>query len=423
MFAEHRNLRRTLMLLFFGGVLCNMPIVEYHQQEICAVRGSSVVILCSFYHPYIETKHTFSWIHIKPNLTIGRIIFNSSWRKGFRHFQYIGDNHNNCSLKINQVKNTDEGKYRFMCNNSKRVTSVGPTLRVGDLRILVFNPNGDEAVKEGDSVNLTCVNSCGYTSSVFTWFKNGKTINEGQVLHLRSLSSENSGNYTCSLKTHKATSGVTRINVEYGPKNTSVSVKVSGSNLTLVCSSDANPAVENYGWYRTADDRNMKVGHQPVLLPGGSGQYFCSVANKHGSQNSSVVTLKMKDTTTFTGHMIIIAVVAGLLIVSSVIAVKRLRKKQIQGPNTQWEAAEQNTHTVSGQRWDCHRSPEDRLCEDVTTEVTYATISVSKNSKSKGEQQNCKNEDVIYSTVGRVQQMDSNDDVAVIYSTVCRSQN
>ncbi len=83
-----------------------------------------------------------------------------------------------------------------------------------------------------------------------------------------------------------------------GPKNTSVSVRPStevdaGSNITLICSSHANPPVENYTWFKIGDDI-MYVGHQPVFLSGDGGQYFCSATNKHGSQNSSVVTLKIK---------------------------------------------------------------------------------------------------------------------------------
>lgn len=78
-------------------------------------------------------------------------------------------------------------------------------------------PDGNGTIKEGDSVTLTCINGCdgGNLSSVFTWFKNGELINEGPVLYLSNMSSTNSGNYTCSLKTHTGTtSGVINIDVE-----------------------------------------------------------------------------------------------------------------------------------------------------------------------------------------------------------------
>lgn len=86
-----------------------------------------------------------------------------------------------------------------------------------------------------------------------------------------------------------------------GPKNTSVSVRPSmevdaGTNVTLICSSHANPPVESYIWFKIDDDDDdiVDVGHQPVLFSGDGGQYLCSASNKHGSHNSSVVTVKIK---------------------------------------------------------------------------------------------------------------------------------
>lgn len=70
--------------------------------------------------------------------------------------------------------------------------------------------------------------------------------------------------------------------------------EVIGSNITLICSSRANPPVENYTWFKMGADDVVDVGHQPVFLPSASGQYLCSVSNKHGSQNSSVVTFTIQ---------------------------------------------------------------------------------------------------------------------------------
>lgn len=67
-----------------------------------------------------------------------------------------------------------------------------------------------------------------------------------------------------------------------------------GSDFTLICSSHANPPVENYTWFRIAAGDSVNVGHQPVFHPRDSDQYLCSVTNKHGSQNSSVVILNIK---------------------------------------------------------------------------------------------------------------------------------
>lgn len=77
-------------------------------------------------------------------------------------------------------------------------------------------------MKEGESVNLTCNNSCdgGEGSSAISWFKDGEHINEGPVLHLNNLTStSSSGSYACSLKNDPGTlSGVVHVSVgcKYG---------------------------------------------------------------------------------------------------------------------------------------------------------------------------------------------------------------
>lgn len=67
-----------------------------------------------------------------------------------------------------------------------------------------------------------------------------------------------------------------------------------GSNFTLTCSSQANPPVERYVWFEVNEDKLVEAGNQPVLVSSDEGQFVCRASNKHGSQNSSVVTLMFK---------------------------------------------------------------------------------------------------------------------------------
>uniref|UniRef100_A0A3Q1JJE4 Ig-like domain-containing protein n=1 Tax=Anabas testudineus TaxID=64144 RepID=A0A3Q1JJE4_ANATE len=261
----------------------------------------SVVIHCSFYRPDNLRVKRVVWGHVKSRHVSGRVIFDSNVRRATTRYQYTGDKYHSCSLKIHKVLQNDAGKYIITFNSFKMDTwrgNAGPTLKVVDLKVLVTKTNGNETMKEGDFVNLTCLNRCDARdpASAFTWFKNGEPINEGPALYLSNISPANSGNYTCSLKTQAGTSsGVMHIDVEYGPKNTTVSVSSSGadtdSNITLVCSSHSNPPVANYTWFKIDADI-VEVGHQPIFIPGDRGQYLCSVTNKHGSQNSSTVNLK-----------------------------------------------------------------------------------------------------------------------------------
>uniref|UniRef100_A0A3Q3AB48 Ig-like domain-containing protein n=2 Tax=Kryptolebias marmoratus TaxID=37003 RepID=A0A3Q3AB48_KRYMA len=215
MFVLRRDLRWMFPLLFLGGVLSNMCKVKFEQQHICAVRGSSVVILCSFYNSDRKTLNRFSWGHVKPNQTKARLISGSKFRKVVEQFEFVGDGDQNCSLKIQQVEPKYAGKYFLRVANSKtRCINRSLMLIVVDLKILLFSSNEDGTIKEGDSVTLSCTNSCDgdNPSSVFTWFKNGEPINEGKVLDFRNISFANSGNYSCSLKTQRGTtSGIRRV--------------------------------------------------------------------------------------------------------------------------------------------------------------------------------------------------------------------
>uniref|UniRef100_A0A3Q3N904 Ig-like domain-containing protein n=1 Tax=Mastacembelus armatus TaxID=205130 RepID=A0A3Q3N904_9TELE len=283
------------MLLLLSSVLFSKEQVEYPQQHICAVKGSSVVIHCSFFCPETAKVQSVKWGHERSSIYTGPFIFDSESNTSSSRFQYIGDNIHNCSFKIHQVEHDDEGKYafRFTYRNKNKMDAftgnVGPVLTVAALKVRLTKLNGNNTMKEGDSVNLTCINRCDGDglSSAFLWFKNEEPVNDGPVLYLNNMSHTDSGNYTCSLKTHNGTtSGVRNIDVEC-------------DNITLICTSKANPPVETYTWFKMNGHNIINIGkeaelHFRKILHHDGGQYFCMASNKHGSQKSSLVTLKIK---------------------------------------------------------------------------------------------------------------------------------
>uniref|UniRef100_A0A672G5P5 Ig-like domain-containing protein n=1 Tax=Salarias fasciatus TaxID=181472 RepID=A0A672G5P5_SALFA len=168
------------MYLFLTGVFCSIWKVEYQHEFICAVKGSAVSIPCLFYSSDNQKVQRVLWGHVN---AFGKKQIISTKSTG--GVQYIGDKLHNCSIRI----------IIFYLLHS-----------------CFFHPN------EGDSVKLTCVNSCddSNASSAFTWFRNGESIYEGPFLHFRNMSPSVSGNYTCSLKTLLGTiSRAVIINVGY----------------------------------------------------------------------------------------------------------------------------------------------------------------------------------------------------------------
>ncbi|KAJ8332967.1 hypothetical protein SKAU_G00418630 [Synaphobranchus kaupii] len=94
------------------------------------------------------------------------------------------------------------------------------------------------------------------------------------------------------------------LRVLYPPKYTSVSVSPSdsvleGSSVTLTCSSDANPPVQHYTWYKVNGTEMNPVGTGQNLAfnvteSSGSEQYYCEAQNEHGRENSTTVQLDIK---------------------------------------------------------------------------------------------------------------------------------
>lgn len=116
--------------LSFLGVLCNMWKVKHQQRLICAVKGSSVIFLCSFQNPDNQTVRVL-WGHLQPATLKARLI-SSSLRTLFTRFQYIGNTYHNCSLKIHQVECSDVGRYfvRFNTMSNRPHEENAPVLKV-----------------------------------------------------------------------------------------------------------------------------------------------------------------------------------------------------------------------------------------------------------------------------------------------------
>ncbi|XP_049325905.1 B-cell receptor CD22-like [Astyanax mexicanus] len=59
--------------------------------------------------------------------------------------------------------------------------------------------------------------------------------------------------------------------------------------VNLTCSSDANPPVEIYTWFKEGGDSPVGSGQSYVPLQ--SGSYYCQAQNQHGAQRSAAVSV------------------------------------------------------------------------------------------------------------------------------------
>ncbi|KAL6482227.1 hypothetical protein MHYP_G00103070 [Metynnis hypsauchen] len=215
-----------------------------------------------------------------------------------------------------------------------------PKTKSHDFVIIVeLHVEAPEEVTEGETADLTCNTTCSLTDPTFIWYKDGrplttKTIKNNQ-LHLQTVSSEDAGSYSCAVRgSQHLNSTAHRLRVRYPPKNVSVSISssgeiVKGSSVTLTCSSDGNPPVKNYTWFKEAGASPVGSGHRYSPLQ--SGSYYCEAQNQQGAQRSDPVPVILK------GYTVILYAAAGVglfgVAVSLTIFFRRRKKRQTRNMN------------------------------------------------------------------------------------------
>ncbi|XP_066542123.1 carcinoembryonic antigen-related cell adhesion molecule 1-like isoform X2 [Hoplias malabaricus] len=198
----------ALTLLTLTGVFSDSSEWRVNYSEpICAVRGSSVSISCTYSYPgpVHEVQRVLWCLYPQNNCKYPPYVYDSDSSTASGGFEFVGDKKSNCTLLIRnvQVNNSGEYSFRFITDISKGkwTGAPGATLEVSALELWMSSSSGDRTLKEGDSVNLTCAVNCTPSSPQFVWFKNGECLHEsGSILHLLTLTVGDSGNYSCALK-------------------------------------------------------------------------------------------------------------------------------------------------------------------------------------------------------------------------------
>ncbi|XP_028976856.2 carcinoembryonic antigen-related cell adhesion molecule 5 isoform X1 [Esox lucius] len=152
-------------------------------------------------------------------------------------------------------------------------------------------------VREGQNIALTC-NSDAKPLPTFTWYTVRRSlvgiVGSSRELKITIMADDTKfyceANNTCGSQK----SGVTQINVLYAPKTTSVSVSPSGSVMegtlvTLSCSSNANPPVNNFTWYTVKGEQKTRLGvgkEIKIYVSMEVRQFYCEAMNDLGEKKS-----------------------------------------------------------------------------------------------------------------------------------------
>ncbi|XP_048864829.1 uncharacterized protein LOC125739109 [Brienomyrus brachyistius] len=115
------------------------PSVDYAERTLCAVRGSTVVIHCRFYHPESYRMESMMWSHNTEDCAGKSNVWHNNSHKINITTEYrdraevLGNTENNCTLMIKNITDADAGLYRFSftAGECELCAQPGVELRVG----------------------------------------------------------------------------------------------------------------------------------------------------------------------------------------------------------------------------------------------------------------------------------------------------
>ncbi|XP_051261429.1 B-cell receptor CD22-like [Dicentrarchus labrax] len=204
------------------------------------------------------------------------------------------------STTVSEVDN------QFYCKVSNRYGSQNSSIAQIDVQFspkdttVVVDPDGP--ILEGSSVTLFCRSRANPPVTNYTWYKDDEEENEpGSSLVINGIDKSHNGDYHCEAKNElgEGISAAIQLDVQYPPKNTTVSVDpsgpvVDGTSVTLTCTSIANPAAVNFTWFRVAGREKEMVGSEQHFIFNvtklSEDQYYCEALNVHGAECSELAS-------------------------------------------------------------------------------------------------------------------------------------
>ncbi|XP_029905529.1 B-cell receptor CD22-like [Myripristis murdjan] len=277
----------------------------YTPTEICALKGSTVEMQCSYTYPYSEKEAVTRveqalWFTKEEDKEPVDLRSDSEYEGRVEYQgndQYYSSYKPYSRLRISDLRESDSAvyKFRFITNQpgGEYTGEPGVSLIVTDLKVEVIKLTGGQ-------VELKCRSICRSADcSSYVWYKNGKKIEEGTSSSYRGNFNPDDS-YSCALKGCEDFHSPS----VYAPKVPSVSVSpsgeiVEGSSVTLTCSSDANPAA-TYTWYKkngNPDQEAFRTGPQldfVSIQSSDSGEFYCTAQNELGEKTSDSTSIDVK---------------------------------------------------------------------------------------------------------------------------------
>ncbi|XP_047937531.2 sialoadhesin [Anser cygnoides] len=212
-------------------------------------------------------------------------------------------------LELPAAAAQDEGEYECRARSPLGSTRTSLPLRVQAVRVVV-RPGTE--VHEGTAVTLSCEDAGAQPGTVYTWFKNGRWVQEGPgaALLLHAARSSDAGAYSCQARTgaRSRRAPPAALRVLYAPRDLSFVSLVEpwgGRQAELLCTVDCHPPADiallrgltPLASTRGPSDPRVSVQAEPNALrvrmaalgPGDAGLYVCSANNSFGTATASLL--------------------------------------------------------------------------------------------------------------------------------------
>uniref|UniRef100_A0A674AG74 B-cell receptor CD22 n=1 Tax=Salmo trutta TaxID=8032 RepID=A0A674AG74_SALTR len=183
----------------------NVWSVTYTKKSICALKGSTVELHCSYTYPS-GTVTTTLWFTESGTGKEPKDLGQDPEYAG--RLECHGDQKNCHTLRITDLRESDSAEYKFRLltdqTGGKYIGSPGVTLYVTDV-VLEMDPT---SVSERENVTLICRTKCTLDPiTAYSWYKNGQPIPNSNTsspgYSLFSVSSEDTGRYSCAVEGHE----------------------------------------------------------------------------------------------------------------------------------------------------------------------------------------------------------------------------
>ncbi|XP_049326836.1 B-cell receptor CD22-like [Astyanax mexicanus] len=270
--------------------------VTYTPQHVCALKGSSVDLPCSYEYPegYRTVTKTVWFIKDQTAAEPEDLRVDKEYQE---RVQNIQNSHNDCSIRINNLRESDTQTYRFRFYTDdpggRYTGQPGVTLTVTDLKVTLS--------KDHYGTYLTCSSTCSLTDRpAYIWYKNGQPLSNQHIDYpYLYTSTVGAGSYSCALKGFEDL----RSPAVYSPRNTRAELVssgeiVEGDSVTLSCSSDADPPVLSYSWFNQRKPAETPLSTEQnysitSISSQNSGLYYCTAHNQLGHHSSTPIHLNV----------------------------------------------------------------------------------------------------------------------------------